>query len=171
MFCPQCSLPQYSNDVRFCQRCGFHLGAVSQLMVTNGIQTQPQQWQAQSQGLSLGRFRNAPIGAKLMFFGLALFPFAMMASIGADSPGPLGLPVIIFLIGLIQVLYVWLFGTKRANMQHSPQPEIMAAQNRPAAMPYSETPPLRIEDRRDPNTSEIIRPASVTEHTTKLLDR
>jgi hypothetical protein len=169
MFCPQCSLPQYSNDVRFCQRCGFHLGAVSQLMVSNGVQTQPQQ--VPSQGLSLGKLRNAPIGAKLMFFGVALFPFAMMLAIGVDEPGPLGIPVSIFLIGLIQVLYVWLFGSKRSNVQYSPQPEIMAGQNRPMAMPYSETPPLRIEDRRDPNTAEIIRPVSVTEHTTKLLDR
>jgi hypothetical protein len=106
-----------------------------------------------------------------MFFGLALVPFSLIASIAGDSPGPLAAPFVLFLIGLIQVLYVFLFGTKSSNRQLEAQRELVAAQTRQFSMPYSETPPLRIEDRREANTSEIVRPPSVTEHTTKLLDR
>jgi hypothetical protein len=113
----------------------------------------------------------ATIGAKLMFFGIGLIPFAFIASIAADSPGPLAAPFFLFLLGLIQVLYVWLFGTKSSNRQLEAQREFMAGSNRPFTMPYGETTPLRIEDRKEANTSEIVRPASVTEHTTKLLDR
>jgi hypothetical protein len=168
MFCPQCSYQQYSNDVRFCQRCGFHLVAVSDLMRTNGLLHQPPR---SEQGFTLPKLRNAPVGAKLMFFGIALIPFALIASIAFDSPGPLAAPFILFLIGAIQVLYVWLFGTKSSNRQLEVQRDLVAAQARAFSLPYPETPPLRIEDRREANTSEIIQPSSVTEHTTKLLDR
>ena len=168
MFCPQCSFQQYSNDVRFCQRCGFHLVVVSELMATNGLMYQPQNVE---QGLSLPRLKNAPIGAKIMFFGIALVPFALIASIAADSPGPLAFPFLLFVIGLIQVLYVWLFGRKSANQQLAAQHEFMAPSHRPMNLPSAETTALRIEDRKEANTSEIVRPPTVTEHTTKLLDR
>ncbi|MCA1591434.1 MAG: hypothetical protein LC754_02015 [Acidobacteria bacterium] len=37
MFCPQCSQQQLSNDVRFCSRCGFALGAVARVLESGGV--------------------------------------------------------------------------------------------------------------------------------------
>jgi hypothetical protein len=165
MYCPKCSQQQISDDVSFCSRCGFRLRIVSELLATNGaLMTSP------ANEANLGFFKGkAPIGAKIMFFGIALIPFSIVASIVFDSPGPLALPFLLFMVGITQWLYVKLFGTSARQMPPS-QPAIWGAPPPYLNMPYQEHPPLAIEGTRRINTSEIQQPSSVTENTTKLLD-
>jgi hypothetical protein len=40
MFCPQCGHQQVSHDTRFCPRCGFSLGLVTDLLPISGNQLQ-----------------------------------------------------------------------------------------------------------------------------------
>ena len=36
MYCPQCGQQQVSIDLRFCSRCGFQLGGVTELLASGG---------------------------------------------------------------------------------------------------------------------------------------
>jgi hypothetical protein len=165
MYCPKCSQQQISDDVSFCSRCGFRLRIVSELLVTNGALTTSPRNEA-----DLGLFKGkATLGAKIMFFGIALIPFSIVFSIALDSPGPFALPFLLFMIGITQWLYVKLFGTSARQMP-PPQPAIWGGAPPYLNMPYQEKPPLAIEGTRRINTAEIRQPSSVTENTTKLLD-
>jgi len=93
MHCPQCGQRQLSDDVRFCSRCGFHLGVVSELLSSNGI------LQKVDAKPTLFRNKKALVGAKLMFAGGAMVPFAILASVMFDSPGPFIFPIHIFHAG------------------------------------------------------------------------
>ncbi len=41
MYCPQCSQPQLSEEMRFCSRCGFSLSGVKELVAAGGETTSP----------------------------------------------------------------------------------------------------------------------------------
>ncbi len=158
MHCPQCGQRQLSDDVRFCSRCGFHLGVVSELLSSNGI------LQKVDAKPTLFRNKKALVGAKLMFAGGAMVPFAILASVMFDSPGPFIFPFIFFMLGLIQMLYVLLFG-KSAPPEFANRIVINHGTTElGAAIPER----VKLTTRTD--TSEIVAPSSVTENTTKLLD-
>ena|SRR5262249_38186625 len=158
MHCPQCGQQQVSDDVRFCSRCGFHLGVVSELLSSNGILQRVETKSA------IFRNKKALVGAKLMFGGGAMVPFAILASVLFDSPGPFIFPFIFFTIGLIQVLYVLLFA-RSASQEFSNK---TVTYHPPTEMATSI--PERAKLATSSATSEIVAPSSVTEHTTKLLD-
>jgi uncharacterized membrane protein YvbJ len=40
MYCPKCSQQQISDEMRFCSRCGFPLGAVKELIANDGAELQ-----------------------------------------------------------------------------------------------------------------------------------
>jgi hypothetical protein len=110
-------------------------------------------------------------GAKTMFWGAAILPVFLGLSIAVDEPIPLFIPMIVFLAGLSILLYSRLFLDEISVIRslHAQDPSLGTMP------PYSALPPgsnlgVVSSGRREVRTAEIAHPASVTEHTTKLLD-
>jgi hypothetical protein len=109
---------------------------------------------------------------KLVFWAVALMPVFIGISIDADSPGPIIIPFTLFLVGLLQIIYVWLFGEDMMPTRKKRSPvQIINLPDEPAALPPSRSAPVSDPFRPRTNTAEIVHPpASVTEQTTRLLD-
>ena len=167
MYCPKCGQPQISDEARFCSRCGFQLGIVAALLPTEGVL---QNYQPPSENLSLYRQITSQVGAKLIFLSLVLFPVGFIIALAFDAPAILFPLLGLFMIGLIQILYVLIFGKK-----NSPVPRAVEAKNLNAAgaklnLPAPPTAPVPILEIRSLDTNEMTAPPSVTDHTTKLLE-
>ena len=110
-------------------------------------------------------------GAKLMFFGVVLFPLFFALCLLIDEPAPLFVPLMVFLAGLVMVLYTRLFGEDLLPLGgRSSRRDLDAAGERPALGAQQFTPAPLFNQQRA-NTAEIYQPPSVTENTTKLLDK
>ena len=163
MYCPRCSQQQIA-DLRFCPGCGLQLDYVTELVANNGLPL-PQI----GKSVPFLQRRGISIGAKLVFLSLFLLPISLVGAIAFDSPGPFAVPFIVFMVGLAQVLYTMLFkdpgrselsGVRQSGL-NQPKPLV--------SFPVGQGSPVILEPRRV-RTAEMIRPPSVTENTTKLLD-
>jgi hypothetical protein len=168
MYCPRCGQQQISDEVRFCPRCGLSLASVP-VLLTGG------EARAASEGASAGGGRTLKRaqmrrGAKLMFFSAVLAPIFLAISIASDSPGPLVVPFMVFLVGLAWMLYYVLFGEEipQAGVAAG-RKEFRDSRNAPALSPSTFAPASGFGQRRA-NTSDMAQPPSVTEQTTRLLD-
>lgn len=167
MFCPKCSQQQAADDVRFCSRCGFPLGGVKDLLVGGGI---PIVSPLPAQPLS-PRQRGIRQGARLLFWSVVLFPlfFGMCFIFGA--PGPLVVPGTLFLAGLVWMIYARLFGETFLPAWGRKEDAQLGRYANDYALPSPPRAPAAALGPQHPNTAEMIRPASVVDHTTNLLDR
>jgi len=162
MHCPNCGQSQPS-DVRYCSRCGLSLWELARWL-NDGANAPWNPIQANT-GPSPRR-KGIRRGAKLMFVsGVLLLP-AIGLSAAVEEPAPLLIPFTIFFVGLVWMLYCRLFADDTPTLKqqlpthlHRPNEYLPPAQVNPA-------PVLRA---REPNTSEIAQPPSVTEYTTNLL--
>jgi hypothetical protein len=182
MYCPQCGKEQANNSVRFCYYCRFQLSSVTDLLNHQGVlpyqMQQPPPVMMSPLPLPISqRKKGMKNGAKLMFISAVLTPIFFAFAVGvADHPGPLIVPFTVFLAGLCWMVYSAIFGEDYAIPQTSkppqqfvnPPPQFTTNPPRSAlsgADNYVNMPPPRI------NTSEIVNPPSVTEHTTNLLEK
>jgi hypothetical protein len=184
MHCPQCGQQQISGEVRFCSRCGFPLTGVADLIVNGGLPPvipQPQGFRTESpkkrgvkQGVVLfmgvGIILTSILGIFNSYLGLHEFFPAMSAVIG-------------FVGGFLRILYALIFEEGAQRMVYVPQPNYghpigpsfppqplqMNAPPRAAVLPSAPSTPASGWRPRD--TGELVRPNSVTENTTRLLDR
>jgi len=177
MYCPQCGQQQASGDVRFCSRCGFILEAVSAVLASGGMA--PRYIQPGPQVLS-PRSRGVRKGAMLMLSTLFVVP-VLAILIVALLNGPeeiVGLAAVFcFVGGLLRMLY--------ALMMEDPYPQLESNQVAPYAPPAAPQfdrsmrnaalPPASVNAvpswRPQPNTAELAHRPSVTENTTRLLDK
>jgi hypothetical protein len=163
MYCPRCGQEQLSAEVRFCSRCGFSLQPVTHLLVTGALPA--------SLGEPVGgrspRQNGMRMGAKLLFASIVLFPIAFAFAVMVDGPGPLLMSVLPFFAGVCRMLYARMFedGAMRPEMQ----PAFLEVPPRGAALPPYQPPVPVIRQGR--TTGELVEPPSVTEHTTRLLDK
>lgn len=177
MYCPQCGQQQASGVVRFCSRCGFPLDGVIQLLGTGGIlpvyhtSDEPVQISPRRKGVKQGAVLLlsgaviVPILGVLASFSNAAFP-EILAALAA---------IICFIGGPFRMLYAALFeeGAPRQFPAYGPPPVAAPPQFGPprqhTALP---PPPARAPSAwRKPNTAELANPPSVTENTTRLLDK
>ena len=106
-----------------------------------------------------------------MFFAVALFPLFMVFSLAADSPGPLVVPLLMFLTGVAWWAYFRLFGDDSTHAaQQTSRRDLKAGAEKPSLNAPQFTPASLFNQPRA-NTAEIVQPPSVTENTTKLLDK
>jgi hypothetical protein len=165
MHCPKCGQQQLSNEVRFCSRCGFRLSLVAELITNDGLL--PVNQALAEPDKRPARPRGVRLGAKLMFLSAVLLPIALGLSIIADSPGPFIIPFTIFLAGFAWMLYSFIFGeesTPRAT-------EITQPGDSARALPQPPPASINMARPRRINTAEIVEPTSVTDHTTRLLEK
>ena len=100
-----------------------------------------------------------------------LVPFFAMA-VAFDDPGPLIVPVTVFLAGLSILLYSVIFGDDIPAATSQPsQPSRLATMFRGNALPPADHIPMNTRIEHPVRTAELVEPPSVTENTTKLLDR
>jgi hypothetical protein len=175
MFCPQCGQQQASDAARFCSRCGFQLAAVAGLLSTNGAAPELA-FEAVPAPPSPKR-KGVQLGGKLMLSGLFLAPAlaALSEIVGANNEiGLLGM--IVFMAGLFRLLYALLFedGPYRRHLQRQPayvRQQQFAPPPAASALPPPQSQPARPYAPPRPDTAELSYRPSVTEGTTKLLER
>ncbi len=174
MYCPQCGNQQVNNEVRFCSRCGFQLGVVSELLANQGIPThQPlaNQLPFVAPPQISQRKKGMKNGAKLMFLSAVLIPIFIGFSVIADDGGPLIVPLTIFFAGLCWFLYSRIFGEETAFPPMQNYPQQFNANPPRTALPNAENYRVTGMGPQRINTSEIVNPPSVTDHTTQLFDK
>ena len=179
MFCPQCGQQQVTGHIRYCSRCGFPMDGVIQLLGSGGI-------------LSLYRDPEEPVpisprkkgvkqGGMLLLSGAVLVPilglFASFLNWTFLEILAALTAIICFIGGPLRMLFAALFeeGAPRPFRPYGPPAHTHAPQqfapppHRPALTP----PPVRPQGswRPRPNTAELVNPPSVTENTTRLLDK
>jgi hypothetical protein len=163
MYCPRCGQEQLSPEVRFCSRCGFNLRTVSHLLPTGGLMPIIDD----SAGEMTPRQKGMRFGAKILFASLVMLPIAFALSVAIDTPAPLLLFVLPFLAGALRMLYARLFeASEKRWVGYHPAFE---APPRGAALPAYQPPVYAPE--RSRTTGELVEPPSVTEHTTRFLDK
>jgi hypothetical protein len=168
MYCPKCGQQQVSEEMRFCSRCGFQLGAVTSLLASGGAS--PADITAASQdGKPLRKNRHAQQGAKMMFASGVLLPVAIAFSIIFDSPIPLLLPLTVLIAGLAWLFYFRLFGEEASLPSGTNAPAQVSAAKQ-TFLPASHAAHASAVPNPSHRTAEIVQPPSVTEHTTRLLD-
>lgn len=178
MHCPQCGQPQAPEVVRFCSRCGFPLDGVIQLLSTGGVLPvyQPDEGVAQISP----RRRGVKQGGILFLTGVLLVPILGVLASFVPESNFLELLVILaalicFLGGPLRMLYAALFeeGAPRrfkaiSSYASPPVPlhggaPVQNVLPAPTGQPVARSPRVQ--------TAEFVRPPSVTEGTTRLLDQ
>jgi hypothetical protein len=184
MHCPKCGQQQVSDEMRFCSRCGFALGVLTELIVNDGIL--PERETGPFAGGFSGRKRGKRLGLLFLITGFVL---AIIAGIIHDSlvhdgqtPGLAGklllfLPAIMVgVAGLVRFLYAWLLETNVPSGTASTLPR-SAARNSSlktedyVPLPASPGVPVASFGKTRGDTTEMVNVPSVTENTTKLLDQ
>lgn len=169
MYCPRCGQQQVSDDMRFCSRCGLPIAGLSGWVASGGGLSLRE---AASLALSSPRPKGITRGAKLMFLSAVLFPFCFGLGLLVGEPTPLLLPFTIFIAGLSFVLYTRFFGEEaRAFKAYDAQQSRLGTTFGTTALPAASNLPTNGVNAQKVRTSELAEPNSVTEHTTKFLDK
>ena len=170
MYCPKCGQQQVSAEMRFCSRCGLPISGLAEWVERGGSLAVAEEEPAVV--VASPRRKRIRRGAKLMFVSLVMMPVFIFVSLMAEEGAPLLLPFVIFFVGLILMLYALIFGEETAPVKSQPaQPARVGTMFGNAALPPASN--LRTSSVGAPavRTAELAQPPSVTEHTTRLLDR
>ena len=174
MHCPQCGQEQVSGEMRFCKSCGFSLDGVRELLATDNISpTLDQQSRKPRQS---PRRQGVRQGVILLFISMVFMPLINLIG----RPSGEFLPMIFLMAGLMRILYAVIFqeGASRKKKQDNSQPYVapittdqLGTATRAPALPPSQSVSASVFSARRMDTAEMVSPPSVTEHTTKLLDK
>jgi len=179
MFCPQCGQQQVTGVIRFCSRCGFPLDGVIHLLNNGGNLPM---YRSPDEPVPVSpRKKGVKQGGLLLLSGAVLVPILGIFSSYSDSRFLEILTalaaIICFMGGPLRMLFAAVFeeGAPRpARLYGAPAPMHMPQQFAPPAQ-HSALPPPPIRSqpswRPRPNTAELVNPPSVTENTTRLLDK
>jgi len=177
MYCPQCGQQQASTEMRFCSRCGFPLAGVVELLASGGLLNSSGEPQGQQMS---PRRKGLQQGVLMMIVGTVLVPALAIFNYFQHGPNIFDLlvplaAVICFAGGLMRILYASLFeqgapSTKQDAPAYVPQPAQLNTGARVNALPPPQSTPVQDFMPRRTNTAELVRPPSVTENTTRLLD-
>jgi hypothetical protein len=184
MFCPNCGQRQSSNEARFCAACGFPMGVVGELLANGGQLS----WRPPAQGARQPspRTRGVKQGAFLMLSTFVVVPIVIFLGVSLlGMPGEL-IPlvaVVTVMGGLLRMLYALFFesnvpGDAPAAQPSAPPaytPNYLGTPQRPATLPPPQGTPVPAAYQRPQryNTGDLTAPpkGSVTDHTTRLLDK
>src|SRR5262249_19880581 len=167
----KCSAHRGADASRYCRNCGFRLDIVALLMTYNGepqslapaIIPQPAPTTVSP------RKRGLRLGGKILFSSLLMFPFIFAWAVWWKTEELLFIPAIVFFLGVMRMLYAWLFEDSILESHIAAPPTPNPAYRQVSTLPNVYQPPVvRTEV---PNTSNVNQPSSVTEPTTNLLGR
>ena len=179
MFCPQCGQQQVSGVIRFCSRCGFPLDGVIQLLHNGGNLPM---YRSPDEPVPVSpRKKGVKQGGLLLLSGAVIVPILGIFSSYSDSRFLEILTalaaIICFMGGPLRMLFAAVFeegAPKPVRMYGPGSPMQMPQQFAPPAQHNAlPPPPVRSQPswRARPNTAELVNPPSVTENTTRLLEK
>ncbi len=179
MFCPQCGQQQVTGVTRFCSRCGFPLDGVIQVLASGGMipvyrtSDEPVPVSARRKGVKQGGL--------LLLSGALIVPILAMFASFAHNSAFLEIlaslaAIICFIGGPLRMLYAAVFeeGAPKPIRPYGPPPLHVPQQfGPPVQTPSLPPPPARSPNswRARPVTAELADRPSVTENTTRLLDK
>src|SRR5688572_14812598 len=178
MYCPQCGQQQVSDATRFCSRCGFLLEGVAVVLAAGG-QVPMRYVQPGSTKLS-PRSKGIRQGALMMLSTLLLVPLVAIITVNFLEPLEflIGVTAIVcFVGGLLRMLYALLMEdaypvievNQGAGYGATGIPQVPTPARHVALPPATANPAAGWRPR--PNAAEIYQPPSITENTTRLLDK
>ena len=179
MHCPRCGQQQVSEQTKFCSRCGFQLGLVSELLANGGFLPQLSELYKQKTGVF--NRRNGVLFSVIwfIFWDMMVPAFFGMAGEGEAAGVSAIFGVFTTMIFLIISLAVLRPARKTIDLhphQMAP-PANLYPQQAMGALPPQQTQPASSYmppegSWRAPDTGDLARrPGSVTEGTTKLLQK
>jgi len=177
MHCPRCGQQQVSEDTRFCSRCGFPLGLVSEILAHGGVL--PQLADLDTKKKKFWTRRN---GMKVGLLWFLVLAFLITPAAGAAIEE---LALIIaafgFVTGLLMVIFSWMFLESEPKLSQIETPYQSANYLSGNAAQQNALPPSQSQPAQDfvppagawkaPNTGEMAAPHSVTESTTRLFQK
>lgn len=181
MYCPHCGQEQTNEQIRFCSRCGFLLAGVAELMANEGIL--PVLTATADKSVSTPRKRGLRQGLFIFLLTFLVVPIVAILTlmVRAEEPFFVAIAAILFFMGgLLRMAYALMFESNNPQEQTFEQSVYQSAQSllskkpEAAALPPQQSipvssyePPLQGKWR---DTNELT-PKSVTENTTKLLQK
>ena len=170
MYCPNCGQQQVSDEMRFCSRCGLALSGLPEWLAGGHQAVRPRDEALPPAALSPRR-KGIRRAAKLMFFSGVLFPVFLVFCLAADEGGPMVIPIILFFVSLVLMLYARLFSDKTAPaINPAAQTSTLGSASARGSLPPPAANIPIPAGRQHVRTNELYQPPSVTENTTKLLD-
>lgn len=176
MFCPQCGQQQVSDVTRYCSRCGFLLDGVAMVLASGGAvpTAAPQAGYRQLSPRSKG-IRQ---GALMMLSTLLIVPLVAIITVFLHG-SPLVIPIAaitLFIGGLLRIFYALLMEESVSPITIGPMPGHMplAARQLDQSPHNAALPPAAAHAAsgwRQPQSAELYQPPSITENTTRLLDK
>lgn len=190
MFCPKCSNPAESADLKFCSRCGLWLAGVREAMHREADA------QTQADGAGHTDFRKGlRRGAKCLLWGVAIgaVGYALATAIiflseltrAGDPKLELLVPLryafltsyflcpALSLFGVARMIYALTFERRNSRVasEETKEPVFLAeSRGAGASLPPQRQPAWTpAHFRREGSSTAELQPASVTEHTTGLL--
>lgn len=169
MFCPRCGQQQISDEMKFCSRCGLPIGGLIEWLTKVEV---PARLGEESQpSFPSPRKKGMRRAGKLMFLGGVLFPIFLVISLAIDEAGPMIVPVLIFFVSLVWMLYTRFFGAETGVIKTRPAQTSMGTASAAGSLPAASNIRMPRAGDQQVRTKELAEPPSVTEHTTKLLDQ
>ena len=172
MHCPQCGQEQISTEMRFCKACGFPLDGVRELLATGNLS--PTLDKEDRKPRESPRRKGVRQGVMLLFICIVSVPLY-----GLIGKPVFALPPLFLIAGLMRILYAVIFqeSAPRKKKQDGPLPYVapittdqVGTERSGSALSPSHSMPVPVFSTRRMDNAEMVNPASVTEHTTKLLD-
>ena len=175
MFCPRCGQERTSQATSFCSRCGFLLTGVSELLLSGGSALKEEGESPRSRGIRIGIFMLLLLTVVAPILGMiSVFLFGI-------PPWPMG--VSIFLLGgggILRIAYALMFQSAVRRSRLLGDSDQKDAASIIEGAPVDVSLPAQLEVPASTyaapgsglwlETNEL-EPASVTDHTTKLLDK
>jgi hypothetical protein len=188
MFCPKCSRP-VSEGVQFCQQCGLALEGVRRVLGGGEAESEAAVAEGKARALSPQQ-RGYRQGFKLVLLALLVLPFypvveGLLSSLIPSMENTMldELPLwlfsttlfVVFMGGLLRMLYARMFEGVEASAEtegeEETRPRTLGAVVRGGrrALPPTQSIPVEEFTARRVNTADLVKPRSVTEHTTRSL--
>jgi len=177
MHCPRCGQLQVSDQTKFCSRCGFQLGVVSDLLENGGYLPQLAELQ-KGKGTKLTRKNGIIFSILWLIFWMMMVP-AFFAALGANRiPGAFAAFGFFSFVMLMVASLTFLKRTPKSYELAPQQMEPSTLYGNPTmgALPPQKSQPASAYmppegSWKVPDTGDLVRPGSVTESTTKLLKK
>lgn len=179
MFCPRCGQEQTSIETRFCSRCGFLMAGVGELIANAGntalsTSSSAKPDSARKRGLKQGLF--------IFLLTFLIVPIVSILTIWANVE-PFGVAIsaiLLFVGGLLRMVYALMFEsnnpgekTIEQNVYNTAQGLLNKRQNQNALPPQQSIPASSYIPPTHGNWRDTtdLEPSSVTDNTTKLLQK
>ena len=178
MYCPRCGQEQVAGELRFCPTCGLPMGLVAELLANGG--TLPQLLELAKNNKFFTK-KNGVFFSIFWFIFLVPIMTSFWGIMGVDEMA--GISAIFGVFGSILILIFSLIFLPSSAKSNADAHVNAYPGQLPQAQPQGALPPQQTQPAQDyvsppgagmwkaPDTGELARPGSVTEGTTRLLQK